>query len=51
MTNAPNEYNQKQRMTILIQSGIIPDHDGRICMALIKEGCPIKVLKVPSSVP
>lgn len=40
-----NENNQKQRMTVLIQSGIIPDDDGSICMALIKEGCPIKVLK------
>ncbi len=41
-----NENNQKQRMAILIQSGIVRDNEGSICMALIKEGCPIKVLKV-----
>jgi hypothetical protein len=36
---------QKTRTTILIQSGIISDDNRSICMALIKEGCPIKVLK------
>ena len=38
MVASGNERNQKQRMTMLIQSGIIPDHDGRICMAVIKRG-------------
>ena len=47
MVPARNEENQKQRMKILIQSGLIPDRNGSICMALIKEGCPIKVLKAP----
>jgi hypothetical protein len=34
-----------ERVTIAIQSGIIFDDDGSICMAFVKEGCPIKVLK------
>jgi hypothetical protein len=38
------EY-QKQRILILIQSGIVADDNGSICMALIKDNCPIKVLK------
>jgi hypothetical protein len=45
MVPARNEANQKQRMRILIQAGIIPDEGGSICMALIGEGCPIEVLK------
>lgn len=40
-----NLENQKQRMKIMIQSGIVADESGSICMALIQDGCPIKVLK------
>jgi hypothetical protein len=44
MVPTRNEEYQRRRMTILIQSGIVSDEKGSICMALIKEGCPIKVL-------
>ena len=40
-----NEAMRKERITIAIQSGLISDDDGSICMAFVKEGCPIKVLK------
>ena len=40
-----NEAMRKERITIAIQSGIISDEDGSICMAFVKEGCPVKVLK------
>ena len=40
-----NEGMRKERTTIAIQSGIISDDDGSICMAFVKDGCPIKVLK------
>jgi hypothetical protein len=42
-----NEQNLKDRITVLIQSGIMSDNDGSICMAIVKEGCPVKVLKAP----
>jgi zinc transporter ZupT len=40
-----NLQNERDRMKILIQSGIVSDDNGSICMALIKEGCPVQVLK------
>jgi hypothetical protein len=44
---ARNESTRKERITALIQSGIIADDGGSICMAMIKEGCPLKVLNAP----
>lgn len=35
------EYTKK-----LIESGVLPDDDGAICMAFVGEGCPLKVLKI-----
>ncbi len=29
----------------LIESGVLPDQDGSICMAFVGKGCPLKVLK------
>lgn len=40
-----NEANQKNRMKVLIQSGIVSDSDGSICKAIGIDGCPIKILK------
>jgi hypothetical protein len=42
-----NEQNLKDRIKVLIQSGVMVDKEGSICMAVIKEGCPITVLKAP----
>jgi len=42
---ARNDENRRQRVTILIQSGVLADPDGSICMAVVKEGCPLAVLK------
>jgi hypothetical protein len=42
-----NESNRRERIRILIQSGVIPDENGSICKAVMDkdEGCPIEVLK------
>jgi len=38
---------QKQRMKVMIESGIVPDENGSICLALeIQKPCPILVQKV-----
>jgi hypothetical protein len=29
----------------LIQSGVLPDKDGSICMAFVHKGCPLEILK------
>lgn len=29
----------------LIQAGVLPDEDGAVCMAFVRKGCPLKVLK------
>jgi hypothetical protein len=41
-----NEQMMKDRITIAIQSGLISDEDGSICLAFLKQGCPVKVLRV-----
>jgi hypothetical protein len=45
MVPGRNEAMLKERVKVAIQSGMISDDDGRICMAFITEGCPIKILK------
>jgi hypothetical protein len=39
------EMHPDQKIRVLIQSGILPDDDGSICMAVIHQGCPLPVLK------
>lgn len=42
-----NDADAKKTAGVLIQSGVLPDADGAICMAFVGagEGCPIKVAK------
>jgi hypothetical protein len=40
-----NEAMRKERITLALQFGLFSDDNGSICMAFVKEGCPIKVLK------
>jgi hypothetical protein len=46
MVPGRNEQMMKDRITIAIQSGLISDEDGSICLAFLKQGCPVKVLRV-----
>ena len=39
------EAMRKERIILALQSGLISDDNGSICMAFVKEGCPIKILK------
>jgi hypothetical protein len=46
MVSERNEQMMKDRIIIAIQSGLISDENGSVCLAFLKQGCPIKVLKV-----
>jgi hypothetical protein len=42
-----NQDDLRQRVKVLIQSGVVPDDNGSICRAFVGGDCPLKILDHP----